>query len=68
MLELKLQCESLEEARVYLNAQQYHNLLSDFYNALRSARKHGTDKDVLFQVEQFMPDLCKAIDNSEGAY
>lgn len=68
MLELKITCESHDEARVYLNAPQYHNLISDFYAALRNARKHGSDADVLFQIEQFMPELCSAIDNSQGAY
>lgn len=68
MLELKLRCESHDEARVYLNAPQYHNLISDFYNALRVARKHGSDADVLRQVESYMPELCSAIDNSTGAY
>ncbi len=68
MLELNIKCESLEEARIYLNAQQYHNLLDDFYNALRSAQKHGTDADVLKAVDKFFPDLRAAIDNSTGAY
>lgn len=68
MLELKLSCESHDEARVYLNAHQYHNLISDLYAALRNARKHGTDADILQVVESYMPDLCNAIDNSEGAY
>ena len=68
MLELKIQCESLEEARVVLNAQQYLNLIDDFYNALRSARKHGSDADVLKVVDQFYPEMCNAIDNSTGAY
>ena len=68
MLELKLHCESHDEARVYLNAHQYLNLLSDFCAALRSARKHGTDADVLRQVDVFLPELMNAIDNSTGAY
>ncbi len=68
MLELKIQCESAEEARVYLNAQQYLNLIDDLYNALRSARKHGEDSDVIGIVDNFMPELCNAIDNSGGAY
>lgn len=68
MLELKLSCSSHDEARVYLNAHQYHNLISDLYAALRNARKHGTDADVLQIVESYMSDLCNAIDNSEGAY
>lgn len=68
MLELNIKCESLDEARVYLNAHQYLNLISDLYAALRQARKHGTDTDVLAQIEHFMPDLTRAIDHSEGAY
>lgn len=68
MLELKIQCEDADEARVVLNAQQYLNLIDDFYKALRSARKYGTDADVLKQVDNFMPDLCTAIDNSTGPY
>ena len=68
MLELKIQCESTEEARVYLNAPQYLGLIDDFFNALRSAQKHGTDADVLKVVDQFYPEMCNAIDNSTGAY
>lgn len=68
MLELNIKCESLEEARVVLNAQQYLNLIDDFFNALRSARKHGSDADVLRAVDQFYPEMCNAIDNSTGAY
>lgn len=68
MLELNLKCESREEASVYLNAHAYHNLICDFYAALRSAQKHGTDKDVLNQIEHFMPDLAKAVEHNLGAY
>jgi hypothetical protein len=68
MLELKIQCDSADEARVYLNAHQYHNLLSDLMTAFRNAQKHGTDSDVLRVVANFYPDLCNAVDNSTGAY
>ena len=68
MLELKITCENAEEARVVLNAHNYLALIDDFYNALRSARKHGTDADVLKVVDQFYPEMCNAIDNSTGAY
>lgn len=68
MLELKIQCETPEEARVVLNAQQYLNLIDDLFNALRTARKHGSDADVLKVVDQFYPEMCNAIDNSTGAY
>jgi hypothetical protein len=68
MLELKISCDDLDQARVYLNAEQYKNLIDDLYNALRSARKHGSDADVLKVVEDFYPNLCHALDNSAGAY
>lgn len=68
MLKLKIKCESIDEARVYLNGPQYLALIDDFYNALRSAQKHGTDADVLKAVDKFFPDLRAAIDNSTGAY
>ena len=68
MLELNIKCESLEEARVYLNAHQYLNLISDFYAAIRSAKKHGTDQDILKAVDMYAADFISAIDNSEGAY
>ena len=68
MLELKIQCENADEARVVLNAQQYLNLIDDLYNQLRTARKYGTDADVVRIVDSFMPDLSNAIDNSQGAY
>lgn len=68
MLELKIQCEDADQARVVLNAQQYLNLIDDLYNALRTARKHGTDADVLKVVESFYPNLANAIDNSAGPY
>jgi hypothetical protein len=68
MIELVIKCESLEEASTYLSAQQYLNLLQDFYSALRNSRKHGSDADVLKTVDMFMPDLIAAIEHSEGAY
>ena len=53
---------------MYLNAHEYLNLVSDFYAAVRNAKKHGSDEDVLKTVDMFMPDFTAAIDNSEGAY
>ena len=68
MIDLVIKCESLEEASTYLSAQQYLNLLHDFYAALRNAKKHGSDEDVLKTVDMFMPDLARAVDHSQGAY
>jgi hypothetical protein len=68
MITLTLNCESNDEARVYLNAPQYHNLLSDLHAAFRSAQKHGTTVNLLETVNRFMPELASAVYNSEGAY
>lgn len=68
MLELKINCDTIIEGRIYLNAMEYLNLLIDLKDALRNARKHGTDEDVLKVVENFYPEICTAVDHSEGAY
>lgn len=68
MLELKISCETADEARIYLNAPQYHNLLDDFRNALRNAYKHGSDVAVLEVVENFYTEITAACDNHQGPY
>ena len=68
MLELKIQCQDADEARIYLNAQQYLNLLDDLRNALRNAYKHGDDKDTLVVMANFYTDITAACDNHQGAY
>lgn len=68
MLELKIHCDDADQARMYLNGPQYHNLISDLYQSLRSALKHGNDADVLKVVEQFQPDLATALDSHQGPY
>ena len=68
MLELNIPCADAEEARIYLNAPQYLNLLTDFAEALRNAQKHGGNADVLHQVSVFYPEMIRAIDSHSGAY
>jgi hypothetical protein len=68
MLELNIKCESLEEARIYLNATNYVSLLQDLHTNLRNAYKHGDDASVLKTIENFYPDIIRAVDHSEGAY
>jgi hypothetical protein len=63
MLQLKIDCDSASDARVYLNAQQYLCLITDLAEALRQAKKHGTDADVVKVVETFMPALYNCVDN-----
>lgn len=68
MLELKIQCQDAEEARMYLNALQYHNLLEDFRVAIRNAYKHGDDKDALKVLQDFYTEITAACDNHQGPY
>jgi hypothetical protein len=68
MLELKIQCDTAEDARIYLNAHQYHNLLDDLRNALRNAKKHGFNADVVKVVDNFFPDITAACDHHTGPY
>lgn len=68
MLELNIKCESIEDARVYLNGPQYLNLLQDLRMAFRNAQKHGSDADVVKAVQNFFPDITAACDHSEGPY
>jgi hypothetical protein len=68
MLELKITCQDADEARMYLNAPQYHNLLDDLRNQLRNAQKHGSDSDVVRVVQNFFPDITIACDNHQGPY
>lgn len=68
MLELNIKCESIDEARIYLNGPQYYNLLDDLRNALRNAQKHGSDSDVVNVVQTYFPDITNACDNHQGPY
>lgn len=68
MLELKINCEDVQEAQVYLNAFSYLNLITDLDAALRLARKHGTPADVLKVFDNFMSDLSSAAEHHTGAY
>jgi hypothetical protein len=67
MFDITIKCESAEEARIYLNAPQYLNLLSDLYESARQSKKHG-DGDLDKVLENFLSEICTAVDNSGGAY
>ena len=68
MPQLTIQCEDWDEVRMISNAVQLHHLLTDFMEAMRQARKHGTEADQLKVIEQFQPDFYRALDNYQGAY
>jgi hypothetical protein len=68
MLELKIQCDTIDEVNIYANAISLHNLLGDLRVALRNAYKHGDDKDALVVLQNFYNDITKAVDHSQGAY
>mgnify|MGYP000293692479 FL=1 len=64
---ITINCDSADEARVYLNAPQYHNLLSDLYHSARTCQKHG-DGNLDVVLNNFLSEICNAVDNSTGAY
>lgn len=68
MLELKVNCDTIIEGRIYLNAMEYLNLLIDLQDALRNAHKHGTPTEVLKVFDNFYPEICRAVEHSQGAY
>lgn len=70
MLELKIQCEDVDQARVYLNAVQYHNLITDFAEALRNAEKYSDNPDqaMLLAVVGYKSDFLNAAQHNQGPY
>jgi hypothetical protein len=70
MLELNIKCDSVEEARVYLNAQQYLNLITDFAEALRNAEKYSdnVDQAMLLALNGYKDDFRRAAEHHTGAY
>lgn len=70
MLELKIQCEDAAQARVYLNAQQYHNLITDFAEALRNAEKYSDNPDQAMQLVfgGYKSDFLNAAQHHQGPY
>ena len=67
MFDITIKCETAEQARIFINAPQYFALLDDIYQAVRQCQKHG-DGDLDKVLENFLPEICHAIDNSTGAY
>lgn len=68
MTKLEFECDCLEDALIYMSAHQYYNLICDFTQAIRNARKHGTPEQVLEQVEHYFADFERARDFTQGPY
>lgn len=68
MIKITFECETVEEANVYVNAIQTRNLLSDFVLSMHNAKKHGTDAEVLRNLTAFYDDLVRAADHASGPY
>lgn len=65
-IQITIECQDNAEAVMYLNAVSYHNLISDFCNQVRLARKH--DGDVLKVFDTFASDFYNAIEHHTGPY
>jgi len=61
-----IECEDVDEMRMYLNAKNYYNLLCDFNNQMKLALKH--DGDIVDVVESFSADFHTAIEHHNGPY
>jgi hypothetical protein len=68
MISITVQCEDWDEVRMLSNATQLHHLMTDYMEAMRSARKHGTDEDQLKVFDRFESDIYRALENHLGAY
>lgn len=68
MISITVQCEDWDEVRMLSNATQLHHLMTDYMEAMRSARKHGTDADQLKVFDRFESDIYRALENHLGAY
>ena len=68
MITITVQCECWDEVRMLSNATQLHHLLQDFMEAMRSARKHGSEQDQLKVFDRFEQDIYRALENHLGAY
>jgi len=68
MIVLNITCENHEQAAVYLNANNYLNLLLDMSNALRRAEKSGSLSDFVETARSFTDEIHKATEHHTGAY
>jgi hypothetical protein len=68
MLKLELVCDSAEQARVYLNAQQYFNLLLDLEESFSQVTEETSHQELLYIIDTFLPNIKAAVCNHEGAY
>lgn len=69
MIKLEITCESAEEARIYINAPQLQNLVTDFFHVIRNSRKHvGTEQDIFKLVETYFNEFAVASNHPEGPY
>ena len=65
-IQITIECENNDEAMMYLSAVSYHNLISDFYNQVRLAKKH--DGDVLKVFDTFESEFYNAVEHHTGPY
>ena len=66
MIKLEIECEDADEARLILNAQQYHSLICDFVQQIFTARRH--DGDVNSVIDNFIGDFFNATEHHHGPY
>lgn len=66
MIKLEITCENVDEARLILNAQQYHSLICDFISQVKRSRE--CEEDINKVIDIFIGDFCIATEHHRGPY
>jgi len=65
-IQITIECENKNEANIYLNAQQYLNLLSDIQTQIRDCLKYENNmNDTLNSIYK---DVCQCTEHHLGPY
>jgi hypothetical protein len=65
-IQLIIECDDKNEANIYLNAQQYLNLLSDIQSQIRNCLKH--EQNMNDTLNSIYKDICQCTEHHLGPY
>ena len=65
-IQLTINCETKDEATMYLNAQQYLNLLSDIQSQIRDCLKY--EQNMNTTLNSIYKDVCQCTEHHLGPY
>jgi hypothetical protein len=65
-IQITIKCEDKNEANIYLNAQQYLNLLSDIQSQIRDCLKY--EQNMNDTLNSIYKDVCQCTEHHLGPY